>query len=222
MRVLVVEDDAQVRHCLSCKLRSSGHACHFVETGECALRSLSQEAFDVIVLDRGLPSLDGIEVLNRLNGRTHPPVIILSAQDAPEDRVDGLRAGADDYLGKPFHFSELLVRLEILARRNTHTQADDTLLIVDDLELDTISREVRRGGVAIDLTDKEFRLLLVLMRHKGQAVTRTMLLEKVWGYQFDPQTNLIDVHISKLRAKIDKDHPSPLLKTIRAVGYVLG
>lgn len=222
MRVLVVEDDAQVRHCLSCKLRACGHACRFAETGECALQRLNEEAFDVVVLDRGLPTLNGIEVLDRLHGRVHPPVMILSAQDAPEDRVDGLRAGADDYLGKPFHFSELLVRLEILARRSGRSHADETLLAVEDLTLDTVSRDVRRGGAAIDLTEKEFKLLLVLMRHPGQAVTRSMLLEKVWGYQFDPQTNLIDVHISKLRAKIDRDHAHPLLKTIRAVGYVLG
>jgi two-component system OmpR family response regulator len=222
MRVLVVEDDEHVRHCLGCRLRACGHACRLVETGECALRSILEEAFDVVVLDRSLPCMSGLDVLNELNGRTHPPVMILSALDGPEERVDGLRAGAEDYLGKPFHFSELLVRLEILAKRQSREHDDEIHLETNDLAMNTMTREVRRGGKRIDLTDKEFKLLHVLMRHKGQAVTRTMLLEKVWGYSFDPQTNLIDVHMSKLRTKIDKEHEVPLLRTIRSVGYVLG
>ncbi|WP_417796609.1 response regulator transcription factor [Terasakiella pusilla] len=222
MRVLVAEDDFQVRHSLGGRLRLSGHACRLVETGECVLQSLNEEAFDVILLDRGLPNMDGIEILNRLDGHLHPPVLILSALNSPEDRVDGLRAGADDYLGKPFDYTELLIRLENLAKRSGEQLANDNILRVDSLKLNTVTREVHRKDVPINLTEKEFRLLLELMRRKGQVVTRSMLLEKIWGYRFDPQTNLIDVHISKLRTKIDKGQDVQLLKTIRAVGYVLG
>lgn len=221
MRVLVVEDDDHVRHWLGCKLRACGHACRLVETGECALRSIREEVFDVVLMDRMLPAMTGLDVLTELNGQPHPPVMILSALDGPEDRVDGLRAGAEDYLGKPFHFTELLVRLEILARRRAAQAAEDGRLAADDLTLDTVTREVRRAGRKVELTDKEFRLLAVLMTHRGQTVPRAMLLEKVWGYTFDPQTNLIDVHMSKLRTKIDKDFDRPLIKTIRSVGYVL-
>lgn len=222
MRVLVVEDDEHVRYWLGCKLRACGHACRLVETGECALASIEAEAFDVVVLDRMLPRMDGLEVLTQLTGKPHPPVMMLSALDGPEERVDGLRAGADDYLGKPFHFSELLVRLEILSKRQGWAAQDDTILVVEDLVMDTVTRQVARQGHVIELTDKEFKLLQVLMAHKGLAVTRAMLLERVWGGNFDPQTNLIDVHMSKLRNKIDKGNPRPLLRTIRAVGYVLG
>lgn len=222
MRVLVVEDDEHVRHWLGCKLRACGHACRLVDSGECALHSIEKEAFDVVVLDRMLPCMSGLDVLSHLNGRPHPPVMILSALDGPEERVDGLRAGADDYLGKPFHFSELLVRLEVLAKRQSRAIQDENLLVAGDLTMDTVTREVHRGGERIDLTDKEFKLLQVFMLHKGQTVTRAMLLQKVWGYSFDPQTNLIDVHMSKLRTKIETDVERPLLKTIRSVGYVLG
>lgn len=222
MRVLVVEDDERVRHWLGCKLRACGHACRLVETGECALQTIEDEAFDVVVLDRMLPQMSGLDVLNQLHGKPHPPVMILSAVDGPEERVDGLRAGAEDYLGKPFHFSELLVRLEILAKRNRRASPADSLLCVADLYLDPRTRSVTRAGQQIDLTDKEYRLLHLLLQHKGQTVTRSMLLEKIWGYTFDPQTNLIDVHMSKLRTKIDKDYDRPLLRTIRAVGYALG
>lgn len=222
MRVLVVENDEHVRHWLGCRLRACGHACRLVETGECALRSIREEAFDVVVLDRMLPCMSGLDVLNELSGRPHPPVMILSALDGPEERVDGLRAGAEDYLGKPFHFSELLVRLEILAKRQHRLGGDENVLEVGDLIMNTARRDVYRAGRKIELTDKEFKLLQVLMQHKGQTVTRAMLLEKVWGYNFDPQTNLIDVHMSKLRTKIDKDYETALLRTIRSVGYVLG
>ena len=221
MRILVVEDDSKVSHWLGSKLSSCGHVCRLVADGECALKTLEEEAFDVVVLDQMLPKMNGIEVLEHLRGRHHPPVMILSAIDGPEKRVDGLRAGADDYLGKPFLFDELLVRLELLSRR-TAADRDGRTLHVDDLCLDEVSRKVRRAGQAIDLTDKEFKLLTVLMRHKRQTVTRTMLLEKVWGYNFAPQTNLIDVHMSKLRAKIDRGHERSLLHTVRAIGYVLG
>ncbi|WP_207281868.1 response regulator transcription factor [Pseudomonas sp. FW300-N2F2] len=221
MRVLVVEDDLSVSHWLGSKLHASGHKCRLSHDGEDALRMIETEAFDVVVLDRILPSMDGLEILTRLRDKPRPPVLILSANDQISDRVDGLRAGADDYLGKPFDFTELLLRLEVLARRRGQSAQED-LLHIDDLRIDLGQRNVTRAGQRIDLTDKEFRLLQVLAEHRGQTVTRTMLLEKVWGYQFDPQTNLIDVHMSKLRTKIDKGFSRSLLRTIRAIGYELG
>ncbi|HEY0289808.1 MAG TPA: response regulator transcription factor [Pseudomonas sp.] len=221
MRILVVEDDLSVSHWLSSKLHASGHQCRLVGDGEGALEMIKQEAFDVVVLDRILPQMDGIEVLNRMRGTARPPVLILSANDQTSDRVDGLRAGADDYLGKPFDYTELLLRLEVLTRRRQQSGIEEQVY-VEDLFIDLGQRRVKRAGQVIDLTDKEFRLLQVLAEHVGQTVTRTMLLEKVWGYHFDPQTNLIDVHMSKLRTKIDKGHERSLLRTIRAIGYELG
>lgn len=221
MRVLVVEDDVAVGHWISSKLHASGHNCKMVDNGEGALQIIQTEAFDVVVLDRIMPKMDGIEVLSHLHGRPHPPVLILSANDQTADRIEGLRAGADDYLGKPFDFTELLLRLELLIRRRPQRLAAESLHI-EDLSIDLGRREVTRAGQRIDLTDKEFKLLLVLAENRGQTVTRSMLLEKVWGYHFDPQTNLIDVHLSKLRNKIDKDFSPALLRTIRAIGYVLG
>ncbi|MEC5398541.1 response regulator transcription factor [Uliginosibacterium sp. H1] len=222
MRVLIVEDDPRVSYWLSCKLQESGHSCRLVDNGEAALQLMSTEAFDVIVLDRMLPGIDGIQVLNSLKDRPRPPVMVLSAIDQPGDRIEGLRAGAEDYLGKPFDFTELLLRLEGLVRRRPAAGDGDHLLQLDDLSIDLRHRRVVRAGQAIDLTDKEFALLVVLAENLGRIVTRAMLLEKVWGYQFDPQTNLIDVHVSKLRGKIDRNHPRSLLRTVRAVGYVLG
>ncbi|RMQ50896.1 Winged helix family two component transcriptional regulator [Pseudomonas cichorii] len=221
MRVLVVEDDISVSHWLGSKLHAFGHNCKLTHDGEGALEILTQEAFDVVVLDRMLPRMDGIELLGKLHGRSRPPVLILSANDQISDRVEGLRAGADDYLGKPFDFTELLLRLEVLARRHNQTAMEE-VIYVEDLRIDLGQRCACRAGRNIDLTDKEFRLLQVLAEHPGQTVTRTMLLEKVWGYHFDPQTNLIDVHISKLRTKIDKGFERSLLRTIRAIGYELG
>lgn len=222
MRVLVVEDDVKVSYWLGSKLQAGGHSCRLVESGEDALQALGGEVFDVMVLDRMLPGIDGMEVLRRLQGRPHPPVLILSTIDQASDRVAGLRAGADDYLGKPFDVSELMVRMELLVRRARSTPDLDRYLHIEDLRLDLLKREVERGGKPIPLTDKEFLLLRTLAENPGQTVPRSMLLEKVWGLQFDPQTNLIDVHVSKLRAKIDKDFSIPLLKTVRSLGYVLG
>lgn len=221
MRVLVVEDDISVSHWLGSKLHACGHNCRLIDNGEGALRMIRDEAFDVVILDRMLPAMDGIEVLSQLHGQPRPPILILSANDQVSDRVEGLRAGADDYLGKPFDFTELLLRLELLARRRQHTTAEDRLQI-EDLSIDLNRREVTRAGQRIDLTDKEFKLLQVLTEHLGQTVTRGMLLEKVWGYHFDPQTNLIDVHLSRLRNKIDKGFARQLIRTVRAIGYVLG
>ncbi|MCI8211799.1 XRE family transcriptional regulator [Pseudomonas sp. S25] len=221
MRVLVVEDDVAVSHWLGSKLHASGHNCRMTDNGEGALEMLEREAFDVVILDRILPKMDGIEVLTRLHGKPHPPVLILSANDQSADRVEGLRAGADDYLGKPFDFTELLLRLELLARRRSQSTHEESIQI-EDLHIDLGRREVTRGGQRIDLTDKEYKLLLVLAKNNGQTVTRGMLLEKVWGYHFDPQTNLIDVHLSKLRTKIDKGFQRSMIRTIRAIGYALG
>lgn len=221
MRVLVVEDDLSVSHWLGSKLHASGHNCRTIDNGEGALQALEQEAFDVVILDRILPKMDGIEVLSRLHGKPHPPVLILSANDQSADRVEGLRAGADDYLGKPFDFTELLLRLELLARRRNQSTPKERIQI-EDLKIDLSRREVTRADQRVDLTDKEFKLLLVLAEHHGQTVTRSMLLEKVWGYHFDPQTNLIDVHLSKLRNKIDKGFQRSMIRTIRAIGYALG
>ncbi|MCW2248966.1 DNA-binding response OmpR family regulator [Azospirillum fermentarium] len=223
MRVLVVEDDAAVSYWIGAKLNGAGHACRCIRDGAAALDLLGREAFDVVVLDRMLPILDGMEVLKRLEGTRHPPVLVLSALDETSDRVAGLRAGADDYLGKPFDFAELLVRLEHLARRHGQVMAaPGDRLTVADLVMDVGERHVTRQGVPIDLTDKEFKLLHILMSNAGQTVTRSMLLEKAWGYGFNPQTNLVEVHMFKLRSKIDRDFSPPLLRTVRAIGYALG
>lgn len=221
MRVLVVEDDPSVSHWLGSKLHASGHNYRLTDNGEGALHMIEQEVFDVVILDRVIPKIDGIEVLSRLSGKPRPPILILSANDQTADRVEGLRAGADDYLGKPFDFTELLLRLEILAKRHQKS-APDEVLQIEDLSIDLARRTVTRGQQRIDLTDKEFKLLQVLAEHHGQTVTRSMLLERVWGYHFDPQTNLIDVHLSKLRTKIDKGFERQLIRTLRAIGYVLG
>jgi len=221
LRVLVVEDDPSVSHWLGSKLHASGHNCRLTDNGECALQMIGDEVFDGVILDRILPKMDGIEVLQRLHGQSRPPILILSANDQSSDRVEGLRAGADDYLGKPFDFTELLLRLELLARRHNNVASSDQLQ-GHDLFIDLGKRSVRRGTRSIDLTDKEFKLLQVLAEHHGQIVTRGMLLEKVWGYNFDPQTNLIDVHLSKLRTKLEIGFDHPLIKTVRAIGYVLG
>ncbi|MCK9511356.1 MAG: response regulator transcription factor [Pigmentiphaga sp.] len=222
MRILIVEDDSKVSYWLVSKLQACGHQCTLVDNGRLALDTVAREAFDVMVLDRMLPVMDGMEVLAHLRDRRRPSILVLSAVDQPDDRVAGLRAGADDYLGKPFHFSELLARLDVLARRGA-SAAELRVLNLRDLSMDVLQREVRRGGQRLDLTDKEFQLLRVLLEHSGQVVTRSMLLQKVWGYEFDPQTNLIDVHVSKLRAKLDdKRFGAPLLRTVRSVGYALG
>jgi len=221
MRILLIEDDSKVSYWLASKFQASGHQYVPVDSGEQALIALDRQVFDIAVLDRMLPGIDGIEVLRRLQGRPHPPVIILSAVDQASDRVEGLRAGAQDHIGKPFDFLELMVRMELLVQRHDATPPNTARLCVQDLQIDLLRRKVTRSGREISLTDKEFLLLRTLAEHAGQTVPRGMLLEKVWGLQFDPQTNLIDVHVSKLRSKIDKDFAQPLLKTVRAMGYVL-
>ena len=223
MRVLLVEDDALIASYVEKGLREAGYAVDHAATGTDGLHLATTERYDALVLDRMLPGLDGIEVLRRLRAAGHAvPTLVLSSLGDVDHRVEGLRGGADDYLCKPFSFVELLARLEGLQRRQRQTGAPQTQLHVGDLEMDLLKRTVRRGETQIDLQPREFRLLEYLMRNADQVVTRTMLLEAVWDYHFDPQTNVIDVHISRLRQKIDRGHDSPLLHTVRGAGYLLG
>ncbi len=221
MKVLVVEDDEVTAGFLAKGLRESGHVVETVGDGLEGLRRAMQGAHDVLVVDRMLPSLEGLTLIETLRkqGR-ETPVLILSALDDVDERVRGLRAGGDDYLTKPFAFSELLARLEVVARRRG-TAAPETVLRLADLEMDLLARSVRRNGRELELKPREFLLLEYLMRHAGQVVTRTMLYEAVWDFNFDPQTNVIDVHISRLRQQIDRGAERPLIHTVRGVGYVL-
>ena len=221
MRLLIVEDDREAAEYLKKALREAGHMAELAKDGEEGLALALDGDFDVLVIDRMLPKRDGLSVISELRTRgKKTPVLILSALGQVDDRVTGLRAGGDDYLAKPYAFSELLARVEALSRRTT-PQSADTLYRVGDLELDRLSHRVTRGGKEIPLQPREFRLLEYLMRHAGQVVTRTMLLENVWDYHFDPQTNVIDVHVSRLRAKIDKGFDRALLHTVRGAGYMV-
>ncbi len=221
MRILIVEDDSEAAAFIRKGLSESGHVVDHAENGLDGLHMACDSTYDVLVVDRMLPKLDGLSLVEKLRSEgNQTPVLFLSALGEVDDRVMGLRAGGDDYLTKPFAFSELLARIEALLRRRTPDQVQ-TKLLVDDLEMDLLQRTVVRGGHNIDLQPREFRLLEYLMRHEGQVVTRTMLLENVWEYHFDPQTNVIDVHVSRLRAKIDKNFRTPLLQTVRGAGYML-
>ncbi len=221
MRVLVVEDDIKSASFLANALRESGHICEVANDGDRGLQLAQTEQFDVLILDRMLPKRDGLAVLEELRREgNRTPVLILSALAAVDDRVAGLRAGGDDYLTKPYATSELLARIEALVRRSLPEEAS-TRYAVGDLVLDRLSHKVTRSGEGILLQPREYRLLEYLMKHAGQVVTRTMLLEHVWDYHFDPQTNVIDVHISRLRAKIDKNYERPLLHTVRGAGYMI-
>ncbi len=222
MRILLVEDDPTVAGFVVKGLREAGHVVEHADNGRDGLFMAASEAFDTIILDRMLPGgIDGIRLLETLRSQNNAtPVLLLSALAQVDERVAGLKAGGDDYLTKPFAFSELLARVEALTRRGK-AEGPQTKLVVGDLELDLLSRTVRRAGQKIDLQPREFRLLEYLMRHAGQVVTRTMLLEGVWDYHFDPQTNVIDVHVSRLRQKIDKPFPTSLIHTIRNAGYML-
>jgi two-component system OmpR family response regulator len=221
VHVLVVEDDRDTREFIRNGLAQAGHSVDVAGDGREGLLLASTAEFDAIVLDRMLPHVDGLTVLRTLRASgNRVPVLLLSALGEVDQRVAGLRAGADDYLVKPFAFSELEARIEVLLRRVT-PDGPVTMFRVADLEMDLMTRTVKRGATIIDLQPREFRLLEYLMRHAGQVVTRTMLLEHVWDYHFDPQTNVIDVHISRLRAKIDRDFAAPLLHTVRGAGYRL-
>jgi len=221
MRVLVIEDDRETAQFLQKALKESGHATDIAEDGETGL-SLAQEGnYDVLIVDRMLPRLDGLSVIKELRAKDmRTSVLILSALGDVDDRVKGLRAGGDDYLTKPYAYSELLARVEALARRPVPVE-QETRYIVGGLVLDRLSHRVTRDGEPIQLQPREYRLLEYLMKHAGQVVTRTMLLEHVWDYHFDPQTNVIDVHVSRLRAKIDKNFEKPLLHTVRGAGYTI-
>ncbi len=222
MRILVVEDDKDVAGFVVKGLREAGHVVEHADNGRDGLFLAASEGFDAIVLDRMLPGgVDGLRLLETLRSQGNTtPVLFLSAMAQVDDRVRGLKAGGDDYMTKPFAFAELLARVEALTRRGKG-EGPVTKLVVGDLEMDLLSRGVKRAGQKIDLQPREFRLLEFLMRHAGQVVTRTMLLEGVWDYHFDPQTNVIDVHVSRLRQKVDKPFPSSLIHTVRNAGYML-
>lgn len=223
MRVLIIEDDKDVASFIRKGLIEAGFNVDLADNGKDGLFLATTERYDALVVDRMLPGVDGLTLIRTLRGsENRTPVLILSALGEVDDRVKGLKAGGDDYLVKPFAFSELQARLEALTRRaRAPADAPPTTLIVADLTLDLLRRDVRRAGERIDLQPREFQLLEFLMRHAGQVVTRTMLLEGVWDYHFDPQTNVIDVHMSRLRSKIDRGFDKPLLHTVRGVGYRL-
>jgi two-component system, OmpR family, response regulator len=221
MRILLIEDDREAAAYLCKALREAGHVADHAADGDSGAGMAAEGGYDVLVVDRMLPKRDGLSIVEDL--RTHgddTPVLILSALGQVDDRVTGLRSGGDDYLPKPYAFSELLARVEALARRRKPGEAE-TVYRVGDLELDRLAHTVTRAGQSVPLQPREFRLLEYLMKHAGQVVTRTMLLENVWDYHFDPQTNVIDVHISRLRAKIDKGFGEALLHTVRGAGYMI-
>jgi len=222
LRILLIEDDREAARYLIKGLGESGYVVDHAEDGPRGLLLATSESYDALVVDRMLPGVDGLSVIEALrkNGKAMP-VLILSAKGSVDDRVSGLRAGDDDYLVKPFAFAELLARLEALMRRTQPGAAPQVQLRIGDLEMDLLSRTVTRGGRGIELKPREFKILEVLLRHAGHVVTRTMLLESVWDYHFDPQTNVVDVHISRLRQKIDAGFDRPLLHTVRGAGYRL-
>jgi len=223
MKVLIIEDDAKVADYIKNGLAENGHAADVAGNGKDGLFLATTEKYDVMIVDRMLPELDGLTIIKTLRGADNAtPALILSALGEVDDRVKGLRSGGDDYLVKPFAFSELLARIEVLYRRGTQSAVTETRLSARGIELDLLSRKVFRDGKALnDIQPREFRLLEYLLRHKGQVVTRTMLLENVWDYHFDPQTNVIDVHISRLRGKVDRNADNPIIKTVRGAGYII-
>ncbi len=222
MKILLVEDNERVARFITKGLQESGHTTDHAANGRDGLFLAASERYDAIIMDRMLPgNIDGLAIIDALRkSANHTPILILSALSEVDERINGLRAGGDDYLTKPFAFGELLARLDALTRRGRQDAAETTLE-VDDLRMDLLSRRVVRGNRTIQLQPREFKLLEYLMRHAGQVVTRTMLLENVWDYHFDPQTNVVDVHISKLRQKIDADFERPLVKTVRSAGYMI-
>lgn len=221
MRILIIEDDHDVSAFIAKGLKEARHFAEIASDGKEGLLLASTSQYDVLIVDRMLPGLDGLSIIKTLRALDNPvPILILSALGDVDDRVNGLRSGGDDYLVKPFAFSELLARIEILGRRQQQ-QSQPATLRAGDLEVDLMTRKVTRGGVLIELQTREFSLLEYLLKHKNQVVTRTMLLENVWDYHFDPQTNVIDVHISRLRSKIDKGFDVPIIQTVRGSGYIV-
>ncbi len=221
MKLLIVEDDKEAAAYLKRALSEAGHTVDSAATGRDGLMLAAGETYDVIVLDRMLPEIDGLAILRTIRAsRVKTPVLLLTALGGIDDRVEGLEAGADDYLVKPFAFAELLARVNALARRPP-TQDIRTELSVADLKLDLLKRTVSRGGRRIELQPREFQLLEYLLRHAGRVVTRTMLLESVWDFHFDPKTNIVETHMSRLRGKVDRGHAHELIHTVRGAGYVL-
>jgi two-component system, OmpR family, response regulator len=221
MRVIVVEDDRKIASFVVKGLKQSGFAVDHSEDGESALLLARTTPYDAAVIDIMLPKLDGLSLIQQMRKEgLRTPAIILSAKASVDDRVKGLQAGGDDYLTKPFAFSELVARVQALIRRATQS-SEPTRLSVGDLTMDLLTREVTRTGQKIELQAREFALLEYLMRHAGRVVTKTMILEHVWDYSFDPQTNVVDVLVHRLRAKVDKEFPSKMIATLRGVGYVL-
>lgn len=223
MRILVIEDDQEVSSYISKGMKEAGHTVDTADNGKDGLFLATTESYDAMIVDRMLPELDGLTIIKTIRGAGNTtPALILSALGEVDDRVKGLRSGGDDYLVKPFAFAELLARIEVLSRRQGNAgSGEKTTLTAGDLELNLLSRKVTRGDKSIDLQSREFQLLEYMLRHKGQVVTRTMLLEHVWDYHFDPQTNVIDVHISRLRGKVDKGFETQIIKTVRGAGYII-
>ncbi len=222
MKLLIIEDDAEAAGYLAKAFAEVGHLADVAKDGLDGYARAQDGGYDVLIVDRMLPKMDGLSLIGALREqKIETPVLILSALGQVDDRVKGLRAGGDDYLSKPYAFAELLARIEVLARRKGSDGAAQTVYRVGSLELDRLSHKLTRAGKEITLQPREFRLLEYLMRHAGQVVTRTMLLENVWDYHFDPQTNVIDVHISRLRSKIDRGSEPPVLHTVRGAGYMI-
>lgn len=222
MRILLIEDNKETAQYIMNGLHEAGHNVDHADEGNQGLFLSLEEKYDVMIIDRMLPKVDGLTIIQTLRSSgKDTPILILSALHQVDDRVKGLKAGGDDYLVKPFAFSELLARVEVLCKRTNASQPNQTMLKMGDLEVNLLSRKVTRAGQDIDLQNREFTLLEYLMRHAEQVVTRTMLLENVWDFHFDPQTNVIDVHISRLRQKIDKGFSTSYLKTVRGAGYKL-
>ena len=222
MKVLLVEDNERVSNFVKKGLAEAGHTVDHADNGRDGMFLAASEPYDVVVMDRMLPgSIDGLGIIAALRkSGSKIPILILSALSDVDERIRGLQSGGDDYLVKPFAFGELLARIDALVRRS-HDNSAETTLVLEDLNVDLLSRKVTRGGKPVSLQPREFKLLEYLLRHANQVVTRTMLLENVWDYRFDPQTNVVDVHVSKLRQKIDAGSHRPLLRTIRNAGYML-
>ena len=221
MRILVVEDDKKIASFIVNGLKQAGFSVDHADNGQTGLELALASPYDAAVMDVMLPKLDGLGAIEQLRQKkVTTPVIILSAKRSVDDRIKGLQSGGDDYLTKPFSFAELLARLRALIRRSTH-ESEPTRFSAGDLSLDLLTREVTRAGVKIDLQPREFALLEYLMRHSGQVVSKTMIIEQVWGYAYDPMTNIVDVLVSRLRNKIDRDFDAKLIQTYRGVGYAL-
>jgi len=222
MRILTIEDDQATVDYIKKGLQEAGHTVDHATDGKDGIFLATTENYDAIILDRMIPYIDGMTILQTLRAKDDTtPVLILSALGAVQDRVQGLRAGCDDYLVKPFSFDELLARLEALLRRSREQAADVTYLAAADLHVDLLSRQVTRGGRDIDLKPREYKILEYMLEHKGQVVTRTMMLEHVWDYNFDPMTNVVDVHISRLRRKLDDGFETSIIHTVKGAGYII-